>query len=104
MPVDTIHSRTRPRAGTASTRLRYAQRVLGAHGSSRTMDGTERVLALDEETGAILWTHTWRTTYRALLLSYAAGPMATPTVDGDRVYVLGNAERILRASLAAADY
>ena len=56
---------------------------------SRTADGTERVLALDEETGAILWTHAWGATYRALLQSYAAGPMATPTVDGDRVYVLG---------------
>ena len=56
---------------------------------SRTVDGTERVLALDEETGEILWTHSWGTTYRALLLSYAAGPMATPTVDGERVYVLG---------------
>ena len=56
---------------------------------SRTVDGIERVLALDEETGEILWTHSWDTTYRALLLSYAAGPMATPTVDGERVYVLG---------------
>ena len=62
--------------------------------ASRTMDGTERVLALDEETGAILWTHSWETTYRALLLSYAAGPMATPTVDGDRVYVLGATGRL----------
>ena len=56
---------------------------------SRTVDGTERALALDEETGEILWTYSWGTTYRALMLSYAAGPMATPTVDGDRVYVLG---------------
>ena len=56
---------------------------------SRTVDGTERVLALDEETGEILWTYSWGTTYRALMLSYAAGPMATPTVDEDRVYVLG---------------
>ncbi len=56
---------------------------------SRTIDGTERVLALDEQTGDVLWTYTWGTTYRALMLSYAAGPMATPTVDEDRVYVLG---------------
>ena len=56
---------------------------------SRTMDGTERILALDENTGELLWSYAWGTTYRALLLSYAGGPMATPTVDGNRVYVLG---------------
>ena len=55
---------------------------------SRTLDGTERVVALDEETGAVLWTHEWQTTYRMLMVSYAKGPRATPTVDGDRVYVL----------------
>ena len=56
---------------------------------SRTMDGTERILALDEQTGEVLWTYAWGTSYRALMLSYAAGPMATPTVDEDRVFVLG---------------
>ena len=57
--------------------------------ASRTMDGTERLLVLDEETGAVLWTHEWSATYRMLMASYAIGPRATPTVDGDRVYVLG---------------
>ena len=56
---------------------------------SRTMDGTERLVALDEETGAEIWTHQWATTYRMLQRSYAIGPRATPTVDGDRVYVVG---------------
>lgn len=56
---------------------------------SRTMDGTERLVALDEATGAELWTHEWATTYRMLQVSYAIGPRATPTVDGDRVYVVG---------------
>ena len=56
---------------------------------SRTLDGTERVLALDEQTGAVLWTHTWSTTYRMLTGTYAIGPRATPTVDDDRVYVVG---------------
>ena len=56
---------------------------------SRTLDGTERILALDEQTGEELWSYSWGATYRALMASYAAGPMATPTVDGDRVYVLG---------------
>ena len=56
---------------------------------SRTLDGTERLVALDEETGEVLWTHEWGTTYRMLQGSYAVGPRATPTVDGNRVYALG---------------
>ena len=56
---------------------------------SHTIDGTERVLALDEDTGAVLWAHEWHTSYRMLMSSYATGPRATPTVDEDRVYVLG---------------
>ena len=58
---------------------------------SRTMDGTERAIALDEVTGEILWTREWPTSYRMLMQSYAIGPRATPTVDGDRVYVVGAA-------------
>ena len=61
---------------------------------SRTLDGTERALALDERSGEVLWTHEWRTTYRMLVVSYAVGPRATPTVDEDRVYVLGATGRL----------
>ena len=61
---------------------------------SRTLDGTERVLALDERTGAVLWTHAWPTSYRMLSAAYAVGPRATPTVDGDRVYVVGGTGRL----------
>ena len=50
----------------------------------------ERVLALDERNGAILWTAEWQTNYAGLQLAYAIGPRATPTIDGDRVYVLGS--------------
>ena len=56
---------------------------------SRTLDGTERVVVLAEETGAVLWTHEWQTTYRMLMASYAVGPRATPTVDDEHVYVVG---------------
>ncbi|MBS1828269.1 MAG: PQQ-like beta-propeller repeat protein [Acidobacteria bacterium] len=48
---------------------------------------TERVLAIDETTGRTLWTKSWSADYRGL--DYHNGPRATPTVDGDRVYVLG---------------
>ena len=61
----------------------------------RTMDGTERILALDEETCEVLWAHEWATTYRMLMFTYATGPRATPTVDGARVYLTGSTGRIL---------
>ena len=60
----------------------------------RTMDGNERILALDEDSGEVLWTRQWATTYRMLMFSYASGPRATPTVDGGRVYLTGAAGRI----------
>ncbi|MDA1313697.1 MAG: PQQ-binding-like beta-propeller repeat protein [Acidobacteria bacterium] len=49
--------------------------------------GIERALALDEKTGEVLWTHEWAADYTGM--DYAVGPRATPTVDGERVYVLG---------------
>lgn len=55
--------------------------------------GTERALALDEKTGKILWTQEWTADYRGI--SWPVGPRATPTVDGDRVYVLGADGKLL---------
>lgn len=57
--------------------------------------GFERALALDEETGEILWEHEWEVDYTGLQLVYAIGPRATPTVDGDRVFVLGAMGRLV---------
>jgi outer membrane protein assembly factor BamB len=53
---------------------------------SLAKDSTERVLCLDEKTGEVLWTHAYPAMYT---MQYSAGPRATPTVDGDRVYTLG---------------
>ena len=61
----------------------------GEDSASCTMDGIERVLALDEGTEALLWSYEWPATYRMVMGSYAIGPRATPTVDGERVCVLG---------------
>ncbi len=61
---------------------------------SRTLDGIERALALDEASGEALWTHEWPTSYRMLSGAYAVGPRATPTVDGNRVYVVGATGRL----------
>lgn len=62
---------------------------------SKTMDGIERAVALDEQTGEVLWTTEWPTTYRMLMVSYAIGPRATPTVDDDRLYVVGASGMLL---------
>ena len=57
--------------------------------STSARQGVERILCLDEKTGKTLWTREWRANYASM--SYGNGPRATPTVDGDRVYVLGAA-------------
>ena len=58
---------------------------------SRTMDGHERLVVFDEETGALLWQQEWPATYRNLQFKFATGPRAVPTVDENRVYTLGAA-------------
>lgn len=57
------------------------------------MKGTERAVALEERSGKILWTREWAADYAGI--SYAYGPRATPTVDGDRVYFVGGAGLLL---------
>lgn len=70
---------------------------------SRTLDGTERLVVLDEHTGDILWTHEWQTSYRMIRATNAIGPRATPTVDGDRVYVLGATGRLVCLDVETGD-
>ncbi|MCI0423788.1 MAG: PQQ-like beta-propeller repeat protein [Acidobacteria bacterium] len=57
--------------------------------------GMERVLCLDERTGKTLWAQEWEADYVGLMETYATGPRATPTVDQDRVYVLGTKGKLL---------
>jgi outer membrane protein assembly factor BamB len=52
------------------------------------IEGNERILCLDERTGAIVWKHEYDRPYTSVYL-YAIGPRCTPTVEGDRVYTLG---------------
>jgi len=63
----------------------------------------ERVIAIDETTGQVLWTREWPTDYSGMQLVYAIGPRATPTVDGDRVYVLGAAGHLLALEVRTGD-
>ncbi|HBE66795.1 MAG TPA: pyrrolo-quinoline quinone [Planctomycetaceae bacterium] len=50
------------------------------------LTGRERVLCLDAKTGKIVWEHSYKRSYA---VSFGAGPRATPTVDGDHVFILG---------------
>ena len=51
------------------------------------MRGVERALAFDEESGRLLWSIEWEADYAGVM--WEIGPGATPTVDGERVYMLG---------------
>ena len=51
------------------------------------MRGIERAMALDEATGEVLWVQEWDADYAGI--QWEIGPGATPTVDDNRVYVLG---------------
>lgn len=55
-------------------------------GGRDALMGTERVLAFDAASGQELWKVAYERPYN---ISYANGPRATPTVDGDLIYTLG---------------
>ena len=60
----------------------------------------ERILVLDETTGKTLWSKEWETDYSAMVDVWSIGPVATPTVDGDRVYVVGRMGDLLALNVA----
>jgi outer membrane protein assembly factor BamB len=55
------------------------------------VDGTERVLCLDERTGKQLWSFEYPVRYT---VSFPTGPRVTPTVDDGRVYFVGAEGRL----------
>jgi len=55
-------------------------------GGRPKLQGQERVWCLDAATGKKLWSFEYDCNYE---ISYPAGPRATPTIDGELVYVLG---------------
>jgi outer membrane protein assembly factor BamB len=50
-------------------------------------NGKEVLYCLNEQTGGIVWKHSWEAMLGNFL--FEGGPRATPTVDGGRVYMLG---------------
>ena len=79
--------RTPLRAGYAGPAVAAGRVFVTDFQRSAGMKGKERALGLDEKSGQILWTREWDADYGSM--SYPNGPRATPTVDGDRVYVRG---------------
>ena len=67
------------------------------------LEGKERAMALDEKTGKVLWTREWDSDYTGIMESYAIGPRATPTVDGDRVYVQGTMGQLICLSASTGE-
>ena len=63
----------------------------------------ERAVALDEASGRVLWTREWPADYSGQQLVYAIGPRATPTVDGDRVFVLGAMGQLLALAVETGE-
>jgi outer membrane protein assembly factor BamB len=55
-------------------------------GARADLAGKERVLCLAAGGGKLLWKHEYDCAYK---ISYPAGPRATPTVSGGKVYTLG---------------
>src|SRR6185295_16837 len=55
-------------------------------GQRPPLKGRERVHCFDAATGKTLWKHDYDCAYA---ISYPAGPRATPTVAGGKVYSLG---------------
>lgn len=55
-------------------------------GTRNELQGQERVLCFDAESGRPLWQHAYACPYK---ISYPAGPRTTPTVADGKVYTLG---------------
>jgi outer membrane protein assembly factor BamB len=81
--------RTPLKAGYSGPAVADGRVFITDYNETSRLRGTERALALDEKTGKILWTHEWPVQYGGLSVNWAIGPRATPTVDDDRVYMLG---------------
>jgi outer membrane protein assembly factor BamB len=86
-----IRWRTPIGSGYAGPSVSRGRVFIADFASTRVLRGTERILALDEGTGRILWSRDWEANYIGMSDTWAIGPAATTTVDGDRIYVLGRA-------------
>ncbi len=66
-------------------------------GGRDKLTGMERIHCIDAKSGNVLWTQQYNCDY---FISYPSGPRATPTIDGEQVYVLGAEGDLLCLSAA----
>lgn len=64
--------------------------------------GKERVRGLDAGTGKELWSHEYAAPQAGADANFGAGPRSTPAVDGNRVYTVGGAGKLLCLEAPAA--
>jgi outer membrane protein assembly factor BamB len=83
--------RTPVHSGYAGAAVSGGRVFVADFSSTRVLRGIERILSLDEATGRVLWSRDWDVNYAGMLDTWAIGPGATATVDGERVYVLERA-------------
>ncbi|MBM3776740.1 MAG: hypothetical protein FJW23_00685 [Acidimicrobiia bacterium] len=93
------------KAGMSGPSVADGRVFISDYDETEYLKGTERALALDEQTGKILWTKEWPADYSAARISMMSwsGPTATPTVDGDRVYVLGRSGLLFALKAATGE-
>ncbi|WP_246539377.1 PQQ-binding-like beta-propeller repeat protein [Telmatocola sphagniphila] len=78
------------KAGTGHGSVSVAKGFVYLMGSDDVDTGKdEYVLCLNEKTGKEVWKHALGTTDGKYNFGYGNGPRGTPTVDGDKLYVLG---------------
>ena len=66
--------------------VRESGKAVNSPSRRAELEGRERVLCFNAADGAPLWKHEYRCSY---VVSYPAGPRATPTVADGKVYTLG---------------
>ena len=97
----TVLWRTPIHAGFAGPAVAAGRVFVTDFEATAGLKGTERALCLDEKSGKILWTRAWEVNYGKI--SYPVGPRATPTVDVDRVYIVGATGTLICLSTRTGD-
>jgi len=97
----TVVWRTPIHAGFAGPAVAAGRVFVTDFEATAGLKGTERALCLDEKSGKILWTRAWEVNYGKI--SYPVGPRATPTVDVDRVYIVGATGTLICLSTRTGD-